>query len=784
MIRNYFKIAWRNLWKNKLYSMINIAGLAIGIAACLLIFLFVRYELTFDQHNLNFDRIARLTTAVHTPESDLAFATSPYPLADVLQREYPEVASAVRIESSPAAVRYKNELVREKGFYEADQSVFSVFTFSFIAGKASDALTAPNTIVLTERIARKYFDTPERAMGNTLRCNDKLYRVTAVVADLPPNVDIKIEGMLSANFSKVTTWSDLDFPVYTFVRFKQKTDLKIFEDKLQRIAKQYAQPELDGAGAKDYHLRFLAEELADVHFSGGKLMDTPKGSRQFNYIFSLLALFILFIALLNYINLSTAKATERGKEVGVRKVSGARPLQLIGQFLTESFLLIGFAWAGAIILVLLLIPHVNVLLNTEIAFSWQEYSLFLLAIFLLTTLLAALYPTFVVAGYRPVEVLNGNWKTSLKGMALRKGMVVIQFVIATAMITGTLVVYRQMEYVTKTDLGFNLGRMLSLRIPTDSVYRSQVNGFYEALQQLPGLQGLTKGSGLQEDDLTMATTLTKSKGEKRELVSNYFLIDPNFIPLLQIRLLAGRNLSDSLLRDKEEAFLVNESFVHNMGWKDAIGQSLEGFGHKGKVIGVVKNFYYRSMHNLVEPLVMIYNTFPATAISMKIAPQELPKVERLWKHFFPDRVIDYSFLDEAYAAKYQKDKITNQLFNYFTLLAIFVSCLGLYALVAAMTARRVKEVGIRKVLGASVTNIVTLLSNDFIKLVGLAILIATPIAWWAMNKWLDDFAYHMEIKWWIFAVAALITVLIALLTVSGQAIRAAAANPVKSLRDE
>lgn len=784
MIRNYFKIAWRNLWKNKLYSMINIAGLAIGIGACLLIFLFVRYESTYDQHNLNVDRIARLTTTVHTPESDLTFATSPYPLADVLQREYPEVASAARIESSPAAVRHKKELIREESFYEADQSVFSVFTFSLIAGKASDALTAPNTLVLTESIARKYFGTSERALGNTLVCNDKPYRVTAVVADLPPNVDIRIEGLLSANFSKITTWSDLDFPVYTFVLFKQQIDLKIFESKLQRIAKQYAQPELDAAGAKDYHLRFLAEGLADVHFSASKLMDTPKGSKQFNYIFSLLALFILFIALLNYINLSTAKTTERGKEVGVRKVSGARPLQLIGQFLTESVLLIGLAWAGAIILVLLLIPHFNSLLNTGMVFSWQEYGLFLLSMFILTSLLAALYPTFAVMGYQPVEVLKGNWKTSLRGIVLRKGIVIIQFAIATAMITGTLVVYRQMEYVTKTNLGFNLGQMLSVRVPTDSIYRSQVNGFYEALQQLPGLEGLTRGSGLQEDDLAMATTFGRSNGEKRELVSNYFLIDPDFIPLLQIRLVAGRNLSDSLLSDKEEAFLVNESFVRYMGWKNAIGQPLEGFGHKGKVVGVVKNFYYRSMHNLVEPLVMIYNTFSATTISMRVAPQHLSKVESLWKDFFPNRVIDYSFLDEAYAAKYRKDKVTNQLFSYFTLLAIFVSCLGLYALVAATAARRVKEIGIRKVLGASVTNIVALLSNDFIKLVGLAILIATPIAWWVMNKWLDDFAYRMEIQWWIFALAALVIVLIALLTVSWQAIRAAAANPVKSLRDE
>lgn len=784
MLRNYLKIAWRNLWKAKLYTTVNILGLASAIAACILIALFVRYELTYDQHNLNVDRIVRISTTFQTPEEDMAFATSATPLADVLQGDYPEVEAVARLESSPATVKYQNELIRESGFYESEQHVFSVFTFSFLAGDATHALTAPETLVLTERVARKYFGTSEKAIGEILTCNDKPYRITAVVADPPKNADIQIEGLLSADFSQRVDWSEIDFPLFTFALLREGTDLKTLESKLEHLSKQYVQPELDAAGAKEYHARFLAERLADVHFSKSKLMDTPKGNKQFNYALSLLALFILFTALLNYINLATARVSERAKEVGVRKVSGARPLQLIGQFLVESFVLIGLAWLAAISLAVGLIPYFNKLLHTQISLSWQEYGPLLLGIFTLTTLLAALYPALSLTAYQPVEVLKGNWKTTLKAVVLRRGTVLLQFVIATVMIAGAIVVYRQIHFIMHSDKGFNLNRTLSVRLPTDEEDRAQVKAFSEALRQLPGVENLTAGSGLQEDDLALATTFVQSNGQQRELMCNYLMIDQDFVPLFELEVLKGRNLSDSLATDKREAFLVNEAFVHTMGWSNAIGQSIAGFDHKGKVVGVVKNFYYKSMHNLVEPLVMTYNTWPPTLLSLKVSPQELPQIERVWKGFFPNRILDYTFLDEAYAAQYEQDRIFTLFFTYFTLLAILISCLGLYALVALMTTRRVKEIGIRKVLGASVMNIITLISSDFVKLIGLAILIAVPIAWWAMDRWLADFTYRMEMQWWVFVLAGMTTLAIALLTLSWQAVRAALNNPVDAIRDE
>lgn len=784
MIKNYCKIAGRNLRKHSLYSFINIAGLSIGLSACILIFLFVRHELTYDRHNDNYDQIVRVTTTVLSPESDISFATSPYPLADALLREFPEIESVVRIEPSPTVVRHGKELVQEANFYKADPSIFSVFSFSFLVGDKQQSLNQPNSLVLTEDIARKYFVTPENAIGKTLLCDTVQLKITAVIANLPANSDVKIKGLRSANFSKVTSWMENDFVAYTFVLLKKENGIEGFEQKLQRLSDQHVQPELNGIGAKEYHVRFLAEPLSDVHFSQNKLMDTPKGNKLFNQIFLLLGLFILFIALLNYINLSTAKSAERGKEIGIRKVNGASRLQLVYQFVVESALIIGISWGTAIGLVYLLIPYVNQLLNTQLSFIWQEHVFSLVCILILTNLLASIYPALVLAGYNPIEVLKTNWKKGSKGEILGKGIVVVQFAIAIVLIAGTIIVYRQVQFMVNTDQGFNLNRTVSVRVPADSVNRSAVNSFYKALYQLPDIQLPTISSGILEEDYAMASTFGTSDGQQRELMSNYFFIDPNFMPLFQVQLIEGRNMSYSLSTDKHEAFIVNEAFVNTMGWSTAIGQSLEGFGHKGKVIGVVKNFYYKSMHNLVEPLVMIYNNNPPTFVSMKVPPGKLDQVETIWHEFFPDKIFDYRFLSDNFAAQYRKDEITVYLFGYFTFLAIFISCLGLYGVVRLTVIERLKEIGIRKMLGASIMEITGLLSKGFIKLVSLAIIIAIPISWWAMHNWLEGFAYRIDVDLWIFAVAGLSAMAIALITLGWQSIRAAMANPVKSLREE
>jgi putative ABC transport system permease protein len=782
MIKNYFKIAWRNLLKHTSFSLINILGLSIGIAACMIIFLYVNHELTFDQYNEKADRIARITTRLHTPESDMLFGTSPVPLADALKRDFPEVEATVRLEPSPQVMKLNNEVVKEEAFYTADQSIFSIFSFHFIEGSAANALENSQSIVITQTIAKKYFGN-STALGKTMDCNGKMVLVKGVIKDRPSNSDIRIDALLSADFSKTTRWMD-DFEVYTFILFNQQPDLKNFSHKLEPLGIKYAQAELNAQGAVNYHLHFEVEPLTNVHFSQGKLVDTPKGNKQFNYVFSLLAVFILVIALLNYINLSTAKSTERAREVGIRKVSGAGHFQLIRQFLFESVLLIGIAWIAAIALIQIALPFFNKLLQTELAVNWWQTSLFMGSILLITLLMAGIYPAFVLSSFQPVKVLKGNWQHSNKGVMLRKAVTLVQFAIAAALIMGTTVIYSQMKFIEHKDLGFNKNQLMNIYLPRDSTSLGAVKVFQDLLCRRPEIQGITTGSGMTADGMTMASTFVTSAGKKREFMCNYFAVDPYFIPVFQISLLEGRNLSDSFGTDKKEAFIVNEAFVKMMGWKSGIGKTIEGWDHKGKVIGVVKNFYYKSLHNLVEPLTLVRNTFPANTTTVKIKPKDLTVVKAIFKQHFPAVPFDYSFFDEMTDKQYQKDKIIMSLFNNFTVLAIVVSCLGLYGLVALIAVQRTKEISIRKVLGASLRQLFSLQAKGFIKLVCWALLITLPVAGIAMNQWLSAYAYHVPLSWWMFLIPVLLIPLIALAVISREIIKTALVNPVASLKME
>jgi putative ABC transport system permease protein len=782
MIKNYIKIAWRNLLKHKSFSLVNIFGLAIGIAACLIIFIYVRHELTFDQYNKNADRIARITATVHAPESDIVMAPTPALLSTTLQKIYPEVAAAVRLERSREVVRVNNDYFREENFYWTDQTVFTVFSFDVLEGALTDALNKPNTIVITSRIAKKYFGNGS-PIGKTMVCNNENRLITAVIKDRPANSDIKIDALLSHDYSAVTEWMD-GFSAYTFVLFTKKTNAKAFEKKLISLSKNYVQPELDKAGAPNYKAEFLVEPLSDVHFSQGKHEDTPKGNRQYNYVFSILAVFILLIALLNYINLSTAKAAERAKEVGIRKVSGALPFQLIQQFLFESFFLIAIAWVVSFLLVYLSVPFLNKLLQTTLTVEWEYALSFTGIVFVVTLLLAGLYPAFVLSSFKPVKVLKGNWRNTGKGILLRKTITVTQFAIAAALIMGATIIYNQMRFIEKKDLGYTKEQLMNIYLPRDSAYRGTVTAFVNALRQQPAIKEVTIGGGMVVAGLTIGSTFVEDKGKKREVMCNYFPVDPHFLSVFKVQLLEGRNLSDSFETDKQEACLVNEAFVKMMGWQSGIGKKIDGWGHKGKVVGVVKNFYYRSLHNLVEPLIMVYNEKPTNITTVNMSPGNLPILKNIYKQYFPAIPIDYSFFDEIISRQYEKDQITMSLFNNFTILAIFISCLGLYGLVSLITIHRTKEIGIRKVLGASLANLLLVLSKDFVKLVFVALIIALPVAGILMHKWLQSYAYHEPLVWWMFLIPAVIVLLVAIAVISRQVLKTAFSNPVESLKIE
>jgi putative ABC transport system permease protein len=782
MIKNYIKIAWRNLLKHKSFSLVNICGLAIGIAACLIIFIYIRHELTFDQYNKNADRIARITCTVHAPESDIVMAPTPALLSTTLQKDYPEVEAAVRLERTKAIVRVNNDYFKEEAFYWTDPTVFTVFSFDVLQGALTGALDKPNSIVITSGIAKKYFGNSS-PIGKTMICNNEHRLITAVIKDRPANSDIKIDALLSHDYSTVTEWMD-GFSTYTFVLFNKKTDAKAFEKKLVTLSKKYVQPELEKVGAPNYKAEFLVEPLSDVHFSQGKHDDTPKGNRQYNYVFSILAVFILLIALLNYINLSTAKAAERAKEVGIRKVSGAVPFQLIRQFLFESFLLITIAWLLSFLLVYVTVPFLNKLLQTTLTIEWGYVLLFTGIVFVATLLLAGLYPAFVLSSFKPMKVLKGNWRNTGKGILLRKTITVTQFAIAAALIMGATVIYNQMRYIEKKDLGYTKDRLMNIYLPRDSAHHGAVTAFVNDLRQQPAIKDVTIGGGMVAAGLTIGSTFVEDKDKKREVMCNYFPVDPHFLSVFKVQLLEGRNLSDSVITDRKEALLVNEAFVKMMGWQSGIGKEIDAWGHKGKVVGVVKNFYYRSLHNLVEPLVMIYNDKPTNITTVNMSPQNLTILKNIYKQYFPAIPIDYSFFDEIISLQYQKDRITMSLFNYFTMLAIFISCLGLYGLVSLIAIHRTKEIGIRKVLGASLSNLLLVLSKDFVKLVFVALIIALPVAGILMHKWLQSYAYHEPLAWWMFLIPAVLVLLVAVAVISRQVLKTAFSNPVESLRIE
>ncbi|AUD03400.1 ABC transporter permease [Spirosoma pollinicola] len=784
MLANYLKIARRHLWTNKLYTGLNAGGLAVGLTACLLMVLYVKHEFTYDSFHAKADRIVRVTVNLTTPEAPIAVASSPILLASALKRDYPDVETVARFEPVSATIKYGTDLRNEPDVYYAEQTVFSVFTYPFVEGNAARALTEPNTAVVTERFARQYAGHT-RVLGKTFLCNKKLYRITGVMADLPSNADMKISALLAKDYTVYTDWLVDDFPVYTFVLFRQVPDLNAFTRKLALLSKTYIQPELRKIGAAGYAVVFQTEFLKDVHFSQGKMADMPKGNKQYGYLFLFLAVFVLVIALLNYINLLTARATGRAKEVGIRKASGALRQQLIGQFLFESFLLSLLAVVLAIVLLVIAVPFFNDLLQIQLSIAWGDGFLMAGVALVNTALLGGLYPAFVLSGFNPAAVLRRQTGGLGRGFGLRQTITVFQFVLAVGMMIGVLVAHSQLNYMQRVDLGFTKEQVLTVHLPDDSLARTHSYALAHDLRQRSAIRDVSLGSGIKPDAiLVKATTIFQSAGKKREVMGNYLSIDDRFLPLLNMKLASGRNVSAGSEADKNGAFLVNEAFVKLAGWKQAIGQPMEGFMHKGKVVGVVRNFNYHSLHTVIEPVILVFNTNPPANLTLKMKPEQLPLVQAAWHKHYPNVPFDYSFLDAAFAAQYQKDELMISLFNGFSLLTLLVSCLGLFGLATYSAEQRTKEIGVRKVLGASVLNIVTLLSKDILKLVLIAIVIASPLAWYAMNQWLSDYAYKVDMSWWMFALAGFLAISIALLTVSFQSVKAALMNPVKSLRSE
>lgn len=809
MIKNYFKTGIRILMRNKIYSLINIAGLATGLAACILILLYIQYELSYDRYNKNADRIFRITQ--HKQTSDmLNYATSPEPLGPVLKSTFPGIENTVRmVQMSHHLSAYDNVMVtfKSKQFYEqnlyfTDPSVFRIFTIPILKGDAKNGLSNPYSIFISASVARKYFGTdnnPDNPIGKTLKIgNSEDYTVSGVFKDFPHNSHIHADFL--ASFSSRTSGEnnpEWNSNVYTYVLLKNKSDAVRIENQFPAFVKKYI------PSSQDQKVSLTLMPLLNIHLHSNLRFEAEQqGDIKYIYLFSGIALLILVIACFNYINMATARSAKRALETGVRKVIGASRGQLIKQYFFESLLLNLFALMLAIVLSKLLLPYFNRFTQLHISFSsvnslwiWTLIAGVLCSV----SLLSGLYPALLLSSYRPVLALKGKI-ISKSGIGLRRGLVIFQFTISVMLIICAIILQLQMNYIQNHHPGTKDSQVILIR-DRGNLLKSYAS-FKSELLHNPQIQNVTTTQfipGFVHDETSFGPNDIEGFHEKLPHIP-IFYGDVDFVNTLGLKMKEGRNFSKDYPSDTQQSILVNEAAVKKIGWKDPVGKYIWfkemnlingeiSFSRKKKmVIGVVGNFHYESLKKIVSPAIIQPTNEPLLYIAVQTGntniAQTLLFIQKEWKIFVPEGLLDYTFLQDDYAAMYRPDYLLENIFKYFALLAIIIACLGLFGLVAFSAEQRTKEIGIRKVLGASVGNIMSMLSGEFLKLVIIAIIIAMPVAWWMINKWLQNYIYRIHVSWWIFAAGGLLVIIIAMITVSFQAIKAAMANPVKSLRSE
>ena len=809
MLRNYLKIAWRNLVRNKVYSAINIAGLAIGMATCLLIGLFVIDELSYDRFHANADRIYRVVLRGTVNGQQIREANVMPPVAPTLRATFPDVQEATRLHiGGPTRFSYQNKAFEEKGLVFADSTVFRVFSFPLLKGDEKTALSRPNTVVITSAIARKYFGDDD-PIGKVLAIKKQqtAYTVTGVLADVPKSSHVHFDllgSMATLPEANNTNWLQSNF--FTYLLLPDGYDYRQLETKFRPVvatnmippfakALGVSQAELSRKGtALNLHL----QPLTAIHLRSDLKPNTelePGGDIRYVYLFGSIALFMLLLACINFMNLSTAGAAKRAKEVGIRKVLGSERSKLIGQFLSESALFTFVSLGLALGLVLIGLPLFNTLSGKALNLSLLKTPYVLPALMgfgLVVSLIAGSYPAFYLSSFRPIVILKGLRLGSGR-LGLRSGLVVFQFLVSISLIIATTVVYRQLRYIQTAKLGYDKDQVVVVEGTgalgsNEAVFRQQLVRDSRVVQA--SISGYLPNDRYNTGLIAMQPDRTDAQMTRM----TYFGVDDQYIPTLGIKLTAGRNFSVNF-RSDSSGVVINETAARQFGWANPLGHTLTNpalpqNGNKARtfrVIGVVRDFHFRSLHERIAPMVMLPEG-NAGSIIVKAKANDiaglLASVRAQWAAFKPDEPFRYSFLDESYQATYQAELKTGRVLALFAGLTIFIACLGLFGLATFTAEQRTKEIGVRKVLGASVVSIVTLLSKDFLKLVLIAIVIASPVAWYAMNRWLQDFAYRTEISWWIFVVSGAGALVIALLTVSFQSIRAALMNPVTSLRSE
>ncbi|WP_413666182.1 ABC transporter permease [Mucilaginibacter sp. Mucisp86] len=796
MFRNYFKTALRSLLKNKGFTFINIIGLALGLAICLLITFYVTDELSYDQYNVKHKRIYRVNTDLKFSGTLTEYAITAIPVANVLKTECPEVETAVRV--TPALnIRFKkgDEIVREDGttFY-SEPNIFDVFTLPLLSGDAKTALKEPNTIVIAESMAKKYFNR-SNVIGQTLFLvtSGTSLKITGVMKDMPVQSHFRANFLLAASpVNNDAPWNRLT-AFATYVLVKPNTNIASLESKLNAEM----QEGLKGSSTMNYskfrsggnYFKLSLMPVTDIHLKSNRVMELgANGNSQYVYIFSAVAIFILLLACINFMNLSTARSASRAREVGVRKVLGSSRKHLIFQFLAESLIVTFVAAVIAVFAAWALLPLFNHLSNKQLVINAQTATWLLpalLSIVVIVGVLAGSYPAFFLSAFQPINVLKGKISTGFKGGTFRSTLVVFQFSISIFLVIGTLVIYNQLNYIQNKNLGFNRNQVLILNNVNTLEHPELLK---QEIKKLPGVINATLTSFLPTANNKVLNYVSPSGKEGQS--TQFWKIDEDYIGTMGMQMKNGRGFSGEFRTDST-AMVINETAAKVFGYgNDAIGKTINtGIAKdlkKYHVIGVVKDFNFSSLRDNVTPLVMVLDNDWLARLSIRINTHNLPilmtGIEKTWKTIAPNEHFEYSFMDADFDALYRTEQRMGQLFIIFTGLAIAIACLGLFGLAAYAAEQRNREIGIRKVLGASIAAIVTMLSKDFVRLVTMSFLIAAPLAWLTMNKWLQGFAYRQDIQWWVVILAGAGAVAIAFVTISLQSFRAAAANPVESLR--
>jgi len=786
MFKNYLKIALRNIKRHRVYSLINIAGLAVGMACCILILLYVKDQVSYDSFHKSKDRIYLLRRESRAEGSTGTSYNNPAPLAPALKNDFPEIVDFVRVEGAGFIIRSGDNTFVERNVILADSPFFDVFTFPLIQGDPKTALTKPYSVVITQDIAKKYFGD-ENPVGKTFNAN---YRheltVTGVAKNVPHNSHLQFDFVVPFEqigtffgFDYLKSWGAWNFSIYLLLQ--KGVPSAEFENKITHIIKKYRSND-----SFDSQQELYLQPITKFYIESSN-------SVRYMIFFTAIAAIILLSSCINFTNLSIAQSSTRTKEVGLRKVIGAHRHQLVKQFLGESAVISLIALPLAVILVELFLPLLNSLTNSQVRINYMEnwsYLAGLLGIALLVSVISGSYPAFYLSSLQAVNSLKGTMRASFRRSIFRNILIIFQFAISVFLIFGTYVVYNQLNYLKNKDLGFKKDNIVTVPIMSQAIDR-QIENVKSELLRNPNILNVTASESFPTGGHGNITAWWEGKKDDAILFVPSISIDHDFLKTFQIKLTAGRDFSKDIQSDKMFAYILNETAVKQLGWKDPIGKQFQverAYYPRGTVIGVVKDFHFDSLHSEIRPLALVNDQNLFNYLCLKLAPANIPEtirfIENKFREFDAAAPFEYSFLDSRIARIYRAEQRTGQIFNSFSIVAILIACLGLFGLASLAITLRAKEVGIRKVLGASVSRIVVLLTREFTILIMVSNIIAWPAAYFIMHRWLQNFAYRINISIWVFLLSGLTAIFIALATISGKAVRAATANPVESLRYE